>query len=99
MEALGKNAVLVSVSGGDRMAEVPAAKLNQDFVLGDKVMVGTVHGSREYFEVAVGDLWMPQAQYQGWVARLLTRSVQGLDNHQGLVETLTSSRNVIKAVC
>ena len=71
LQALGKNGVLVlvSVSGGDQMAEVPAKKLNLDFVLGDKVLVGTVNGNREYFEVAVRDLWMPQAQYQGWVAR------------------------------
>jgi hypothetical protein len=37
LEALGKNGalVLVSVRGGDQMAEVPSAKLNLDFVLGD----------------------------------------------------------------
>src|SRR5207253_7249479 len=58
MEALGKNGVLVlaSVTGGDRKVEVPADKINLEFVLGNKVMVGTVNGNREHFEAAVRDL-------------------------------------------
>ena len=54
-EALGKNGVLVlaSVTGGDRKAEVPTDKINQGFVLGNKVMVGTVNASREDFERGV----------------------------------------------
>ena len=52
---LGKNGVLVlsSVTGGDRKVEVPADKINLDFVLGNKVMVGTVNANREYFESGV----------------------------------------------
>ncbi len=47
-ELLGKNGVLVlaSVTGGDRKAEIPVDKINQGFVLGNKVMVGTVNASR-----------------------------------------------------
>jgi glucose 1-dehydrogenase len=101
MEALGKNGVLVlaSVTGGSQMVEVPAAKINLEFVLGNKVMVGTVNGNREYFEAAVRDLAMAQAQYPGWVARLLTHPVQGLDNYRQLIDTLTSGTDVIKAFC
>ncbi|MBV9324095.1 MAG: glucose 1-dehydrogenase [Chloroflexi bacterium] len=101
MEALGKNGVLVlaSVTGGDQMVEVPAARINLEFVLGNKVMVGTVNGNREYFEAAIRDLAMAEAQYPGWAARLLTHPVQGLDNYRQLIETLTSGNNVIKAYC
>ena len=101
MEALGKNGVLVlaSVTGGNQMVEVPAAKINLEFVLGNKVMVGTVNGNREYFEAAVRDLAMAQAQYPGWAERLLTHPVQGLDNYRELIDTLTSGKNVIKAFC
>ncbi|MEK7855848.1 MAG: glucose 1-dehydrogenase, partial [Acidobacteriota bacterium] len=58
MQALAKNGVLVlsSVTGGDKMVEVPADKINLDFVLGNKVMVGTVNANREYFESGVKDL-------------------------------------------
>jgi len=62
-------------------------------------MVGTVNGNREYFEAAVRDLAMAEAQYPGWVARLLTHPVQGLDNYAQLIETLTSGGDVIKAFC
>jgi hypothetical protein len=62
-------------------------------------MVGTVNGNREYFEAAIRDLAMAEAQYPGWAARLLTHPVQGLDQWQQLIETLTSARNVIKAYC
>src|SRR5690349_20651774 len=45
MPALAKNGVLVlsSVTGGDRKTEVPSDKINLQFVLGNKVMVGTVN--------------------------------------------------------
>jgi threonine dehydrogenase-like Zn-dependent dehydrogenase len=101
MQALGKNGVLVlaSVTGGNQMVEVPAARINLEFVLGNKVMVGTVNGNREYFEAAVRDLAMAQAQYPGWVARLLTHPIQGLDNYRQLIDTLTMGKDVIKAFC
>jgi threonine dehydrogenase-like Zn-dependent dehydrogenase len=101
MEALGKNGVLVlaSVTGGNRMVEVPAAKINLEFVLGNKVMVGTVNGNRAYFEAAIRDLAMAEAQYPGWAARLLTHPVSGLDNYRQLIDTLTSGKDVIKAYC
>jgi threonine dehydrogenase-like Zn-dependent dehydrogenase len=101
MEALGKNGVLVlaSVTGGDQTVHVPAARINLEFVLGNKVMVGTVNGNREYFEAAVRDLAMAEAQYPGWPARLLTHPVQGLENYRQLIDTLTTGKDVIKAFC
>ena len=52
MEHLGKNGVLVlsGVTGGGREVEVPADAINLGFVLGNKVMVGTVNANRTYFE-------------------------------------------------
>src|ERR671931_638496 len=46
-EVLGKNGVLVlsSITGGDRKAEINSDAINQSFVLGNKVMVGTVNAS------------------------------------------------------
>jgi len=98
MEVLGKNGVLVlaSVTGGGRRIEVPADKINLDFVLGNKVMVGTVNGNREHFEAAVRDLALAAAEYPGWAARLLTHPVQGLERHQQLMETLSTAKGAIK---
>jgi threonine dehydrogenase-like Zn-dependent dehydrogenase len=98
MQVLGKNGVLLlaSVTGGMRQTQVPADMINLDFVLGNKVMVGTVNGNREYFEAAVRDLAMAQAQYPGWVERLLTHPIQGLENYQQMLDALLHGQGAIK---
>ena len=98
MDVLGKNGVLVlaSVTGGNRRVEVPADKINLGFVLGNKVMVGTVNGNREHFEAAVRDLALAAAQVPGWAARLLTHPVRGLENYRRLIDTLTTAGGAIK---
>jgi threonine dehydrogenase-like Zn-dependent dehydrogenase len=82
MGVLGRNGVLVlsSVTGGDRTVEVPADALNLGFVLGNKVMVGTVNASRADFESGVRDIAMAVARWPGWLERLLTHPVSGLDD-------------------
>jgi len=98
MQALGKNGALVlsSVTGGDRKVEVPADKINLEFVLGNKLMVGTVNANREYFESGVRDLALAEAQYKGWLERLLTHPVKGLDNYQQAFELLNTAKDAIK---
>jgi threonine dehydrogenase-like Zn-dependent dehydrogenase len=101
MRALAKNGVLVlsSVTGGDKMIEVPADRINLEFVLGNKVMVGTVNANREYFETGVKDMTHAESQYPGWLARLLTHPVMGLENWRLLLDTLTSAKGAIKVYC
>ena len=101
MQALGKNGVLVlsSVTGGDRKVEVPADKINLDFVLGNKVMVGTVNANREYFEMGVQDMAQAEAEYPGWLSRLLTHPVQGLENYRELFDKLLNPNGTIKVFC
>jgi threonine dehydrogenase-like Zn-dependent dehydrogenase len=101
LQALGKNGVLVlsSVTGGDRTVEVPADKINLEFVLGNKVMVGTVNANRQYFELGVGDLARAEAEYPGWLRRLLTHPVKGLENYRELFDKLTAAKGAIKVFC
>jgi threonine dehydrogenase-like Zn-dependent dehydrogenase len=101
MQALAKNGVLVlsSVTGGDRRVEVPADRINLEFVLGNKVVVGTVNANREYFEAGVRDLAQAEAQFPGWLGRLITHRVRGLENWRELFATLTRGTGVIKVVC
>jgi threonine dehydrogenase-like Zn-dependent dehydrogenase len=101
MEVLAKNGVLVlvSVTGGDRKAEIPADRINLGFVLGNKVAVGSVNANREYFEMGAKDLSEAELQYPGWLAKLLTHPVKGLENYQELLDTLTKGRDVIKVFC
>jgi threonine dehydrogenase-like Zn-dependent dehydrogenase len=101
MQALGKNGVLVlsSVTGGDRKVEVPADRINLEFVLGNKVMVGTVNANREYFEMGVRDMSQAEAEYPGWLKRLLTHPVKGLENYRELFDKLTNAKGAIKVFC
>lgn len=87
---LGKNGVIVlsSVTGGSRRVEVPSDAINLDFVLGNKVMVGTVNANREHFEAGVRDLAIAEAQFPGWLDRLLTHPVHGLDEWAKAFELL-----------
>jgi threonine dehydrogenase-like Zn-dependent dehydrogenase len=101
MRALGKNGVLVlsSVTGGDRQIEVPADKINLEFVLGNKVMVGTVNANREYFESGVRDLSQAELEYPGWLERLLTHPVKGLEHYEELFDKLLNAKGAIKIFC
>lgn len=101
MQALEKNGVLVlsSVTGGERKVEVPADKINLDFVLGNRVMVGTVNANREYFESGAKDMAAAVLEYGDWLERLLTHPVHGLENYDELFDALTNGKGVIKAYC
>jgi threonine dehydrogenase-like Zn-dependent dehydrogenase len=101
MQALGKNGVLVlsSVTGGDKKIEVPADRINLEFVLGNKVMVGTVNANREYFEMGVRDMAQSEAEYPGWLSQLLTDPVRGLENYTELFDKLTNPNGAIKVFC
>jgi glucose 1-dehydrogenase len=94
---LGKNGVMVlsSVIGGSKRVEVPSDAINLDFVLGNKVMVGTVNANREHFEAGVRDMAIAQAEFPGWLPRLLTHRVQGLERWEEAF-SLLASPGVIK---
>ncbi len=98
MEALGRNGVLVltGISGGNRMVEVPGDRILLGFVLGNKVAVGSVNANRVYFERGVLDMALAAQQYPGWLNRLLTHPVKGLENYAEMMRLLTEEKNAIK---
>jgi threonine dehydrogenase-like Zn-dependent dehydrogenase len=97
-EVLGKNGVLVlsSITGGDRKAEINSDKINQSFVLGNKVMVGTVNASPHDFRTGVDDLIKAQAICPGWLEQLLTTPIHGLENYEEMIRALTEDADAIK---
>jgi glucose 1-dehydrogenase len=101
MQVLAKNGALVltSITGGNRSLEVPADRLNLDFVLGNKVMVGSVNASRENFETGVRDMSQAEAEYPGWMRQLLTDPVHGLQNYEALFQRLQNPNGAIKIYC
>src|SRR5919198_213637 len=97
-QVLGKNGVLVlvSVTGGDRKVEVPSDAINQGFVLGNKVMVGSVNASPADFASGRDDLVKAEAIYPGWLSQLLTTPVLGLENYEQMLRELTENQDAIK---
>jgi threonine dehydrogenase-like Zn-dependent dehydrogenase len=101
MQALAKNGILVltSITGGHHTLEIPADRINLQFVLGNKVMVGSVNASRENFETGVRDMSQAEAEYPGWLRQLLTHPVRGLDRYAELFEHLEHPEGAIKIYC
>ena len=101
MQTLARNGVLVltSITGGNRLLEVPADRINLEFVLGNKVMVGSVNAARDNFETGVRDMAQAEAEYPGWLQRLLTHPVHGLESYRELFERLESPNGAIKIFC
>jgi glucose 1-dehydrogenase len=97
---LAKNGVLVlaSVTGGDRTAQIPTDVLNQGFVLGNKVMVGTVNAHRDDFVSGVTDMLRAEAFHPGWLGRLITTRIDGLGGYQEMLDRLEHDQEAIKVV-
>jgi hypothetical protein len=70
--------------------------INLAFVLGNKAMVGTVNANREYFEAGVYDLSRAELEFPGWLSKLLTLPVRGLENYGNMMRMLTSEKQAIK---
>jgi threonine dehydrogenase-like Zn-dependent dehydrogenase len=96
--ALAKNGVLVltSITGGGRQLEIPADRINLEFVLGNKVMFGTVNAHRDHFELGTADLAKGAAEWPGWLDQLLTHRVEGLENYDEMMRLLTEAKDAIK---
>jgi threonine dehydrogenase-like Zn-dependent dehydrogenase len=96
--SLGTNGVLVlsGVTGGERVIEIDANRINQGFVLGNKVMVGTVNASRDDYVRGVDHLLAAEAMHPGWLEQLLTTPVKGLEDPAAMLTAL-EDRETIKA--
>jgi threonine dehydrogenase-like Zn-dependent dehydrogenase len=101
MLAVAKNGVLVltSITGGGHSLTVPADRINLEFVLGNKVMVGSVNAGRDHFEAGVRDMTHAEAQTPGWLHQLLTDRVDGLENYRELFARLQNPNGAIKIFC
>ncbi|MEK7855993.1 MAG: glucose 1-dehydrogenase [Acidobacteriota bacterium] len=94
MQTLNENGILIlaSVTGGERKTDqVPSDKINQMFVLGNRAMVGTVNAGREHFEMGVKDLALCEAMHPGWLGRMMTHKIDGLENFAKAFDILNDS--------
>ena len=90
MEVLALNGALVwtSITGGSHEVTVDAAKINLEWVLGNKLLVSSVNGNRRHFELGLQALSHGELTYPGVTGRILTHPVAGLDNYKQMMDLL-----------
>ena len=98
MEHLGLNGVLVwtGITGGDNTAVVPTDHINLQWVLGNKLLLGSVNANRHHFEMGIKDLALGEMMYPGVLERILTNPVEGLDNYAEMMRLLVEDKDALK---
>ncbi|MEX0792689.1 MAG: glucose 1-dehydrogenase [Pirellulaceae bacterium] len=98
MRYLGHNGVLVftSVTGADARHEIPSDKINIEWVLGNKLLLGSVNANSEHFESGIKDMALGEVMFPGVLPRILTNPVNGLDNYQEMMRLLVEDNNALK---
>ncbi len=100
MEVLAINGALIwtSVTGGSREVSIDAAKINLEWVLGNKLLVSSVNGNRRHFELGIQALSHGELTYPGVTGRILTHPIAGLENF-GEMMRLLEDRSALKVFC
>jgi len=90
MEVLAHNGALIwtSITGGSQPVTVDGAKINIEWVLGNKLLVSSVNGNRRHFELGIQALSHGEHTYPGVTGRILTHPVAGLGNYAEMMRLL-----------
>ena len=98
MESLAHNGALVwtSITGGKNTTEVHSDKINIEWVLGNKLLLGSVNANREHFESGIRDLALGEVMFPGVLEKILTNPVEGLDQYQEMMRLLVEDTSALK---
>ncbi len=98
MQVLGHNGVVVwtSITGGQRKIEIPSDSINIQWVLGNKLLLGSVNANRDHFEMGIRDLALGEMMYPGVIERILTSPVDGLENYKEMMRLLVEDEEALK---
>ncbi len=98
MESLGHNGVLVwtSITGGKVTTTVPSDKINIEWVLGNKLLVGSVNANREHFESGIRDLALGEVMFPNVLSKILTSPVDGLGGYKEMMRLLVEDNSALK---
>jgi threonine dehydrogenase-like Zn-dependent dehydrogenase len=90
MEVLAHNGALIwtSITGGAQNVTVDAARINLEWVLGNKLLVSSVNGNRRHFELGIQALSHGEHTYPGVTSRILTHPIAGLDRYKEMMKLL-----------
>lgn len=98
MEHLGHNGVVAwaSITGGDRKIEIPSDMINLNWVLGNKLLLGSVNGNRTHFEMGIKDLALGEMMYPNVLEKILTNPVDGIENYNEMMQLLVEEKSALK---
>ena len=98
MQHIGHNGVVVwtGITGGDATTEVPSDNINLQWVLGNKLLLGSVNANRTHFEMGIRDLALGDMMYPGVLEKILTNPVDGLDNYAEMMRLLVEDKDALK---
>lgn len=98
MQSLGHNGALVwtSITGGKNTTTVPSDKINIEWVLGNKLLLGSVNANREHFEMGIRDLALGEVMFPGVLQKILTNPVKGLDQYLEMMRLLVEDNSALK---
>jgi glucose 1-dehydrogenase len=98
MEVVGHNGAVVwtSITGGKRSIEFPSDHINLNWVLGNKLLVGSVNANFRHFEIGIADLALGEMTYPGVIEKILTHPVDGLENYREMMRLLVEDQTALK---
>lgn len=99
MEHLNLNGALVwtSVTGGQKtVSDFPADQVNLEWVLGNKLLLGSVNGNRHHFASGLADLALGEVMFPGVTSRILTTPIDGFDRPEQLMSELMENKEALK---
>jgi glucose 1-dehydrogenase len=98
MEVLAHNGaeVWTSITGGQRQVQVPSDHININWVLGNKLLLGSVNANRRHFEIGIADLALGEVTYPGVIEKILTHPVAGIENYQEMMRLLVEDKDALK---
>jgi threonine dehydrogenase-like Zn-dependent dehydrogenase len=98
MQILNRNGVLclLSVTGGDATHPEPIAAINQELVLGNRVVFGSVNANPRHFKAGVRDFVAIEKQWPGVLRRLLTNPRPWQDYQQWFTARGTGIKDTLE---
>ena len=67
-----------------------------NWVLGNKLLVGSVNANYRHFESGISDLALGEVTWPGVIEKILTTPVHGLDEYKEMMRLLVEDKDALK---
>jgi glucose 1-dehydrogenase len=90
--------ILTSLTGANRSLEVPADVINQNLVLDNVLVLGTVNAKSDDFRQGIADLSDAERRWPGFLSALITRRVPLADAAGALPHDPSQIKTVVEVL-